>query len=216
MTNSADRAYSRIKSMILSGERGSGARLPEDTIASELGLSRTPVRDALRRLQLDGLVVTTPNTGARVASWTQDELGEIAHMRVLLEGYAAELAARKITVGELDELARLCDQMECAAGFDGGRDLDVLSRSNLDFHRAIATAARNNRLFLSLEPTWHFSLVIRKFALFSAERIDRSISHHREIHEALAEHDAEWAGSIMRTHLHAARAVDASLLETME
>ncbi len=216
MTTSAERAYAQIKAMILSGQKKGGSRLPEDTLASEIGISRTPVRDALRRLQSDGLITITPNSGARVASWNRDELGEIAHMRVLLEGYAAELAARKITPAEIETLRGYAVEMENALGEDGIVDLDLMSRRNLDFHRGIAQASRNMRLIASLEPLWSFSLVIRKFALFSRTRIERSTAHHREILEALEAGDAEWAGAIMRTHIRASRAFDGSLAESPE
>ncbi len=216
MTTSAERAYAQIKTMILSGQKKGGARLPEDTLASEIGISRTPVRDALRRLQSEGLISITPNSGARVASWTQDELGEITTMRVMLEGYAAELAARKITPAEIETLRGYALEMEQALAPNGQVDLDLISRRNVDFHRGIAQAARNLRLLVSLEPLWSFSLIIRKFALFGRERMNRSTNHHREILEALEAGDSEWAGAIMRTHIRAARAFDGSLADNSD
>jgi DNA-binding GntR family transcriptional regulator len=211
MTTSAERAYGAIKAMILSGAQKGGARLPEDALAAELGISRTPVRDALRRLQSEGLITITPNSGARVASWSAEELDEIAHMRVLLEGYAVELAARKITPAELDRLAAIADEMESAFTADGSPDIDLISRRNADFHREIAQAAKNPRLYASLEPLWNLSLMVRRFALFGEERLARSASHHREILEALRSGDPDWAGAIMRTHIRAARAYDTEL-----
>jgi DNA-binding GntR family transcriptional regulator len=216
VTTSAERAYAQIKMMILSGQKKGGARLPEDTLASEIGISRTPVRDALRRLQSEGLISITPNSGARVASWTQDELGEISNMRVMLEGYAAELAARKITPEEIATLRGYAREMEEALGSNGQIDLDLVSRRNVDFHRGIARAARNARLLASLEPLWSFSLIIRKFALFGRERMNRSTDHHREILDALEAGDGEWAGAIMRNHIRAARAIDGSLTDAAD
>jgi DNA-binding GntR family transcriptional regulator len=211
--NSAERAYLHIRGAILGSGYASGARLPEEQIAGELGVSRTPVRDALRRLQSEGLVEFAPNVGARVATWTEAELSEIAHIRALLEGYAAELAAQKITREELAALEAACDHMERAAHGHAGPDLDGVSKANLEFHGLIAAAARNTRLRAALEPLWHFPLVIRKFALFGTERLDRSLYHHREILAALTAGDPDWAGDIMRSHIRASRSFDSLLVE---
>lgn len=212
MSSSADRAYAQIKAQLLAGAYDAGARLPEDTIASELGLSRTPVRDALRRLQAEGLVTITPNSGARVAQWTADALEEISRMRAMLEGYAAELAARKVTEAALGRLGRLCDDMATEIAREPAVDLARLSRINLDFHREIAVAADNSRLLAAIEPLWSFSLIRRKFGFFDRRRFDRSLAHHVEIVAALRDRDSDWARAIMQTHIHAARALDATVV----
>jgi len=216
MSSSADRAYARIKSQLLSGVYDAGARLPEDMIASDLGLSRTPVRDALRRLQAEGLIVIAPKSGARVAHWTADALEEISRMRAMLEGYAAELAARKIPAEGLERLERHNAEMMAEVSRESGCDVERLSRINLGFHREIAVAADNSRLLASIEPLWNFSLVRRKFALFDRGRLERSLAHHCEILAALRDRDSDWARSVMQAHIHAARALDATLVSPPE
>lgn len=206
MPSSAERAYDHVKSGILSGALDGGDRLPEDAIAASLGISRTPVRDALRRLESEGLVESLPNSGARVSQWTEDELAEIANMRVMLEGYAAELAARKIDSGRIAALREQCDIMQAAS--EGDPDLTTVSASNLAFHRIIAEASGNARLVASLEPLWYLPMVLRKYALFSTERLARSVQHHREIIAALEAGDPDWSKSIMRAHLFSARKFD--------
>ena len=208
---SSERAYLFVKKAILEGQYPSGTRLPEDRIATELGISRTPVRDALRSLIAEGLVVSEPNSGARVAAWSEDELSEISQMRVMLEGYAARLAASKITASQLDELKSLCAQMEAGAKALPRPDLNLVSTANLDFHRRIVAAADNMRLAAAIEPLWHYPVVIRKFALFTPERLERSLSHHREIVSALSERNGDWACSAMQNHLQSARSFDESL-----
>ena len=203
---SSEQAYEHVKSGILSGALGGGTRLPADTIAGTLGISRTPVRDALRRLESEGLVESLPNSGARVSQWTEDELAEIANMRVMLESYAAELAARKITPVQIAALNRQCDIMQAAS--EGEPDIGRVSASNLEFHRIVAQASGNMRLLSSLEPLWYLPMVLRKYALFSAERLARSVQHHREIIAALEAGDPDWAQSIMGAHLRAARSFD--------
>lgn len=212
MSSSADRAYAAIKAQLLAGAYDAGARLPEDMIASELGLSRTPIRDALRRLQVEGLVTITPNSGARVAHWTADALEEISQMRAMLEGYAAELAARKVTAEGLARLDRHCEDMAGEIARAPAPDLARLSRINLDFHREIAAAADNSRLLASIEPLWSFSLIRRKFGFFDRSRLGRSLAHHVEIVAALRDRDSDWARAIMQTHIHAARALDATIV----
>jgi DNA-binding GntR family transcriptional regulator len=206
MTTSAELAYEHVKSKILSGEYGGGTRMPEDTIAGALGVSRTPVRDALRRLESEGLIESAPNSGARVARWTEVELTEIANMRILLESYAAELAARKIRPDQIKALIVQCDIMQAAS--EGEPDIATVSSSNLSFHRLVAQASGNSRLVASLEPLWHLPMVLRKYSLFSTERLARSVQHHREITTALEANDPNWAQSIMHAHLSSARVYD--------
>ena len=213
MSNSADRAYRHIKDGILSGRYGSGTRLPEELVAGELGLSRTPIRDALRRLEADQLLTITPNSGARVASWTDDELSEIAQMRAMLEGFAAELAAMKRSADDLAVMTECCVVMEREME-KSALDLDLLSRTNLALHRRIASAAGNNRLLGALESLWNFPIVIRKFGLFGRQRIQHSLLHHREILTAIETRDREWAGTVMRAHILAARSFDSALVRS--
>lgn len=210
MPTSAERAYKFIRSSILAGRFGSGMRLKEQEIAGELAISRTPVRDAIRRLHSDGLIEFEPNQGARVASWSEVDLVEISEMRALLESFAAELAAAKIGESELDELGRHTDAMQ--KGLDGDRPrIDQISAANLAFHQGIVRAAGNARLSLIVEGLWVLPLLTRKFALFDRAGLEQSISHHREIIRALRARDSGWAAAIMRAHILGARAYDSTL-----
>lgn len=211
MAKSAERAYNHIKEGILLGRYRSGERLPEVAIAEELIISRTPVRDALHRLHSEGFIEIKPNSGARVVSLSKTELFEITQMRVLLEGFAAELAAAKISSATVVALDGLCDEMETYLQADNRHDLDAFSRKNLEFHQRVVQAAENSRLAAAVEPLWAFPLMVRKFALFDQQRIKRSMDHHREIVDALRAGDANWAGSIMRTHITASQAYDVLL-----
>jgi DNA-binding GntR family transcriptional regulator len=216
MTTSAERAYLHIRSEILGGRYPPGARLTEDTIAGELSVSRTPVRDAIRRLYSEGLIEFTPNSGARIASWSADELAEITQMRSLLESFAAELAAAKIDVEAIGELEELARTMERALDVGDRPDLDSISAANLAFHRRIVTATGNARLMIVLDGLWALPVLIRKFGLFDRERLERSCAHHREIIAALRSRNGQWAGAIMRTHILAAQAYDSMLAETLQ
>jgi DNA-binding GntR family transcriptional regulator len=116
MSNAAERAYQAIRQRIMDGSFAPGAALREEMLAAEIGVSRTPVRDALRRLLADGLVESTRNRGTFVAEITTDNLLEVHQLRAMLEGFAARRAAARITAGELAELRRLADAMEAIDG----------------------------------------------------------------------------------------------------
>jgi DNA-binding GntR family transcriptional regulator len=210
MSTSAERAYKFIRASILSGRYGGGKRLKEQEIASALAISRTPVRDAIRRLHSDGLIDFEPNHGARVATWSKVDLTEISEMRALLESFAAELAASKIGDKELDGLGTHTDAMQKA--LDGNQPrIDQISAANLAFHQGVVLAAGNARLHLIIEGLWVLPLVARKFALFDRSSLEQSINHHREIIRALQAHDGAWASAIMRAHILAARGYDGML-----
>lgn len=213
-TTSSERAYYEVKNAIIDGRYPGGMRLPEDMIASELGFSRTPVRDALRRLNSEGLVEMVPNFGASVTQWSQMQLGEITTMRVMLEGFAAELAAIKITNAGLEELTHHNQEMEDAIIAGPKPDLERVSETNLEFHRTIVAAAGNKYLSQAIEPLWHLPLVIRKYALFSRERLELSRQHHRELIAAMHAREPKWASEAMRMHLYAARAFDEKVAVT--
>jgi DNA-binding GntR family transcriptional regulator len=210
MPTSAERAYKFIRTNILTGRYGSGTRLKEQEIASVLAISRTPVRDAIRRLHSDGLIDFEPNQGARVTTWSEVDLRETSEMRALLESFAAELAAAKIGAAQLNELDRHTDAMRAALEQDEPR-IDQISAANLAFHHGIVLAANNSRLLQVIEGLWVLPLVAQKFALFDRASLEQSVNHHREIIRALRAGDGDWASAIMRAHILAARGYDSVL-----
>ncbi len=200
----ADTAYEAVRQMILSGAAAPGDRLGEAELAETLGLSRTPVREALQRLGADGLVEVLPHRGARVVRWTAADLAEIFELRSLLEPYAAARAAR---IG-LDEevLAALrdrCAEMERAAA---ASDLARVAQLNSRFHAALIDASGNRRLPGMLTSVMHAPLILGTFHRYDAEAMERSMGHHREVVDAIAARDPDWAASVMRSHIRAAAA----------
>ncbi|MFI0350828.1 GntR family transcriptional regulator [Actinomadura sp. 9N407] len=204
MPRATDTAYEAVRKMILSGEAGAGTRLGESELAEALGLSRTPVREALQRLGADGLVEVLPHRGARVVRWTRQDLAEIFELRALLEPYAAARAAR---IGQdqsvLADLAGQCAAMERAVA-DG--DLDRVAQLNSRFHAAIIDASGNRRLPAMLTSVMHAPLILGTFRRYDADSMARSMNHHRELVAALAAGDPGWAESVMRAHIRAAAA----------
>jgi DNA-binding GntR family transcriptional regulator len=202
MARAVDAAYEELRRLILTGEAEPGSRLGEAELAETLGLSRTPVREALQRLDAEGLVEVLPHRGARVVRWSTRDLEEIFELRALLEPYAAARAARVgLADDELAVLDGLCDAMEHAAAED---DLPGLAELNSRFHAAVLAASGNGRLPALLTSVVHAPLVIGTFRRYDDESLRRSMNHHRELVAALRAGDPDWAGSVMRSHIRAA------------
>lgn len=207
MSAAADRAYDEIRGRILSGDLAPGTRLREVVLAAEAGVSRTPVREALRRLSAEGLAVVLPRRGAIVSDWSPTDLDEIFELRVLLEGVGAGLAAQKINQSSIDELADLAEQIDRLRIRRTPRDLEKITEMNSRFHLMVARSSGNQRLVALLSHLIEAPLVARTFSRYSDEELARSAAHHLELVAALRAHSRDWAESVMRTHLYAARSV---------
>lgn len=199
-----DAAYAVAREAIFSGRFAPGDRITEQDVVELSGVSRTPVREALRRLQTQGLVEMEPNLGAVVANWSSEDAEEIFELRAMLECFATRLAGERITVEHLERMRELATaQLEEVLG--KSPDLDRIAELNNQYHQELYAAAGNrrlNRILISLiEPT----LVIRTFQHYSDDALQRSARQHLEIVELLESADAEGAEAVMRTHVLAAR-----------
>lgn len=214
MSNAAERAYQIIRDRIMSGAFAPGAPLREEMLAAEIGVSRTPVRDALRRLLADGLVESTRNYGTFVTEITWDDLQEVYELRGMLENFAARRAAQRITPDELAELERLVEAMESLEGSEEER-IARFSALNREFHTVIVRAARSRHLEGMLARVFQVPLVLLKqYRIQEWVNITRSNRQHREIVEALRARNPEWAGLMVAAHLNSTR--PASLLAELE
>jgi DNA-binding GntR family transcriptional regulator len=200
---SAERALDTLREDILRGALPAGARLGEVELADRLGVSRTPVREALSRLAAEGLVELAPNRGARVASWTVDELEGVFALRSLLEPQLTALAVPHASAADLDALEELAAQMVAL----GDRDPDGLVPLNRAFHGRLVELAAAPALATALAGAVHSPLVARNFHAYDAASLRRSLAHHVEIVAALRAGDPEWARAVMTAHIHNARAV---------
>lgn len=207
MTTSSQDAYAAIRERIISGVYAMGDRLGEVELATALGVSRTPIREALRRLSADGLVEVSANRGARVTQWTTDDLDQIYELRAMLEGRAAHRTAGRITDPEIDELTVLCNEMEEAVQSDItiSHNLDVLSEGNRRFHARIMAISGNTQLHRLTDLLFQVPLSIHTYRHYSDAELDRSMRHHREIVQAFRCRDAEWAAAVMTSHIRAAK-----------
>lgn len=208
MTSAADRAYEALLERILGGQYPPGVRLVEEQLARDLHTSRTPVREALRRLGAEGTVEWEANRGAVVPTLRPSDIFDVYEIRVLLEGLSARRAAERIIRGEVGRLAELCSQMEDLVSGKGEatRVLPGVSRHNLEFHRTIFHAADSPRIATVLSSIFRISEMTHVFAHYSPDELLRSFSHHRELVAALAAGDGAWAESTMHSHIRAAQA----------
>jgi len=201
-----DSAVETLRGRILSGDLAPGERLGETELATELGMSRTPVREALRLLAAEGLVEIASNRGARVVEWSAEELDAVFEVRVRLEGLAARTAAARVTRTEVDHLHAIASAIADHAMPGQTQDLAAVQRLNSQFHAGLVRVAGSSTLETALAGVVHAAVLNRTQESFNDEALDRSVRHHLEIVAALRAGDGEWAESTMHSHLLSARA----------
>jgi DNA-binding GntR family transcriptional regulator len=200
--NASEVASELIREAILYGKLAPGERLKEEQLARDLGISRTPVREALLLLTAEGLIESIPNRGAVVRSYTTDELAEMYDLRALLESYAARRAATRISRPALAELARSCTRFRAARLV---HDIKAQTRENLAFHFGIAEAAGTPKLVELIRGAIQLPLVSSAFYWYSRRESQRSEDFHRRILAALRSADAERAELLMKEHVYEGR-----------
>lgn len=193
---SAADAYAKVRAAIVESRYPPGHRLVEQRIAEELGLSRTPVREALRMLQAEGLVVSERNRGAIVRPLSETEVVDLYGLRIQLESYAVEVATERATEPELGELVDAADEFRAA-----GDHVQLLHAANRRFHDGILTAARHHRLTSMLARTVDIPLVFQALRSFGPREIERSDTFHHLIVEAMCRRDGVRASALMGEHI---------------
>lgn len=188
----ADRAYLAIRRLIVSLELAPGAVIDERELMQRLGLGRTPVREALRRLAQEQLVEVFPRRGMFVTGVDVRDLARISEVRTALEPEGARLAAERATDAERDELADLSDQIK------RGADLMGLDER---IHRAIYAAAHNHLLEKTLGDYYVLALRIWMIALDRDEALEDAVEAHRDLIQAIVVGNADRAASLMRDHV---------------
>ncbi|MEQ9452460.1 MAG: GntR family transcriptional regulator [Pseudomonadales bacterium] len=204
MAKAVDKAYQLIRDGIMTGRYKQGAHITAQELAEDSGLSRTPVREAMRRLHSEGVIQIIPNRGAFVASWGEEDIGQYFELATVLESFAAELAASRITDKELVELSQLVDEMNRLVELSPPR-MDEIHQVNDQFHKKIMAASGNSRLEHYLQSMIEAQLVLGTLREYSPEELKRSALQHGELVAALEARDATWARSVMTTHLLSAR-----------
>jgi DNA-binding GntR family transcriptional regulator len=192
--------FETLREAIIKGLLKPGERLMEIQIAEELGVSRTPVREAIRKLELEGFLVMVARKGAYVADISVKDITDIFEVRAALEGLAAGLAAERITEEELEQLERALVQISEATT----SDLNSVVQSDTSFHELIYRASRNQRL---QQIVIHLQEQIQRFRTVSLSQPGRTrffIEEHRKIVEAISERNSELASLLAREHIESA------------
>jgi len=200
----AELVYITLRQDILNNTYRPGQRLSEETIAQELNVSRTPVREALKRLHAEGFVEITPHRGAVVRDPSGEELAELCTVREVLEGLAARLAARSISLIEVYSLERLLAEMEAAMAEGRLADLDAL---NFQFHETIWIASRNRYLAHQLRQLRQFVHRLQESTLTVQGRKEEAYREHKALFEACAAGDPDEAERLAREHVRKAESV---------
>ncbi|MBU2960423.1 GntR family transcriptional regulator [Citreicella sp. C3M06] len=203
----ADQAYQAIRDSIFSGRLGDNERVTEADLADTLSMSRTPVREAVKRLLLEGLLTRDAGPGLRVVAMQEDEIMQVFEIRMMLESYAARRAARHATAEEAAELRRLAHEMAARVPARSEADFTAVSQLNTAFHQLVLEAARSARLKAMLSVVVHLALVTRTFRLYRDTDMLRSARHHIEIADAITARAPDWAAMAMGTHLQSAAAL---------
>ena len=195
----ADAVYDHLRQRIVTGALHSGERLMEPALAESLGVSRTPVREALRRLEQEGLVRRNPrDQGRYIQGLAFEEIGEVLGVRAVLEGYAARLAAERVTNEELDVLASTHALAKTALE---DTDLERLVELNTQFHDGIIAASRAPHCAALIEQLRDRILQYRSAFLRRERRRLESFGEHEAILAALKERDADRAETLLRGHV---------------
>src|SRR3954468_20179560 len=206
-STSAERTLASLRELILDGDLRPGTRLGEVELAERLGVSRTPVREALTRLAAEGLVEIAPNRGARVATWTVAELEGVFDLRASLEPQLTGFAVARAGAEDVEALEELAQRM-LAVGTPGpDQDLDALVPLNRAFHDRLIALAEHPTLATALATAIHPPIVRRNFHAYDEASLRRSLGHHLEIVAAVRAGDPAWAQAVMTAHISNARAV---------
>lgn len=205
MAKAAHKAYQLVRKRIVNGSYPPSFRLTENEIADASGVSRTPVREALQRLQNEGFVRVTANQGAVVVDWNDSDVDDVFELRALLEPYGAGRAAERIDDEGIEKLRDLAQAQYRESKDRKPGYTQRIGDLNSQFHKTLHEYADSPRLDMLMPMLIEAPLMMRTFAEYEKDELLRSASHHLEIVNALEAKDPDWAQAIMRSHIHAAQ-----------
>ncbi|MEZ5881378.1 MAG: GntR family transcriptional regulator [Nitratireductor sp.] len=195
----------RLAEAIVEGTLVPGSRLSEQALAASMGVSRGPLREAIRRLEGRRLLERVPNIGVRVSKMSANDLRQILEVREVLEGLACGLAAQKMSDEELDDLERLLDEHGKKKGVKGGEGYYQEAR-DFDFHFRVAKGSGNERLVSLLCEDLYDLLRVYRYKLSTVDqRSATALAEHRKILAAMRKRDFAIAEAAMREHIRTAR-----------
>ena len=193
-----DVVFNTLRQAILRGELKPGERLMEIQLANKLGVSRTPIREALRKLELEGLVNMVPRKGAEVADITEKSLLDVLEVRKALEELSVQLACEKITEEEIEELKRVAERFKDTLD---DQDVTKIAEADVAFHDVIYTATDNQKLILLLNNLREQMYRYRVEYLKKEEAYPQLIAEHEELIDNISKRNKEEATRIMCEHI---------------
>ena len=196
-----DVVFENLRTAILEGDLKAGQRLMEVQLAEQLGVSRTPIREAIRKLELEGLVVMLPRKGAYVANMSFKDLIDVLEIRSSLEGLAASLAAERLREEDISDLERVAKEFEKSVR---EADIDNVLKKDVEFHEKIFLMANNKKLYQLITSLWE---QVHRFRVTYVSNYDASLSlvdEHNRILEAIKSGDCELAKKYATEHIEIA------------
>ena len=207
MSTASDTAYEKIRRHLLARRVRPGDRLTEEQLSEIAGVSRTPVREAVQRLERELLLMRTASNRIVVPDWGEDEIDEMFTLRQMLEGHAAERAATRLSHSQIEELERINAQLHEAVlsdGKTGDPDVARFLDANRLFHEAVTRAANSPRLGQILATLVEQPVVLHTAQEYSVEDLKQSARDHDELIAAFRARDPHWARAVMGSHLRRA------------
>lgn len=196
-----EKVYLSLEEQIISQQLRPGEAVTEMKLSRELGVSRTPVREALQRLDREGLIKLIPNKGAVVLGISEQDLIDIYKIRMRLEGLAARIAAEKRDEALCREL---CDNVDLTGFYMAKGDIEKVKNLDSEFHDIIYRCCESRMLGKTLSELHRYIASYRKLSLAASGRIDRSLAEHKEIYDAISEGNADAADALMSEHVERA------------
>lgn len=193
-----DVVFNTLRRAILTGQLKPGERLMEVHLANRLGVSRTPIREAIRKLELEGLVIMIPRRGAEVARITEKSLKDVLEVRRALDALSVELACDRITKEDTKRLYEACLAFEKAAG---GKDASVIAKADVALHDIIVEATGNRRLQQMVNNLSEQMYRYRFVYIQEESQHDMLVAEHREIYESIASRDKKRAAKAASVHI---------------
>ena len=203
--------YQELRTAIIEHRLSRGERLIQDVLAAQFGTSRIPVRDALKRLETDGLVTTDERGSYIVSVFGSEDVEEVYGLRMLLEPYAARKAIEHLTEGDLQELESIEQEMRGAAS---QQEIERYVYLNQEFHTMFYELSRQRRLVAMIQSLWSGLLPLTPIAV--PGQLDRSVSEHQALLQALREKQSARVEELIRAHIQHAEMSLKAHLETME
>jgi len=203
MSRASEQAYAKIRAHVLSGAARAGEQLTEDQLAQIAGVSRTPVREAVRRLEDELLLVRSDTKRLFVADWSRDDIEEMFALRQMLECHAAERAAQRINRAQIAALEAINRTLKDAIELPAP-DVVRFLEANRGFHEVIVDAAHSPRLGQMLAKLVEAPVVLRTARTYSPDDLRQSARDHDELIASFAARDPDWARAVMGSHLRRA------------